>query len=94
MSLDVFSQLKNHFRLLGLADRYRRMALEHMGGQWRALTRVYGVAEDAQRVANELNVKAEDFKEQYGDNYWLAVLYRALAANVEFCDGGFEVLRT
>lgn len=69
------------------------MALEHLRGQYRSLVRMYGAAQDAGRVASGLNEKAGDFEEEYGENYWLAVLYRALAANEEFCDGGFEVLR-
>jgi hypothetical protein len=29
----------------------------------------------------------------FGPNYLLAKLYRALAGNDDFCDGGFEVVR-
>jgi 5-methylcytosine-specific restriction endonuclease McrA len=93
MALASFQHLRSHFRLLDLADRYRRMALEHLGGQYRALKRAYGPGEDAERVASELALAAEDFEERYGENYWLAVLYRALAAHDDFCDGGFEALR-
>jgi hypothetical protein len=35
---------------------------------------------------------AQDCEERYGENYWLAVLYRALSGHDDFCDGGFEVI--
>lgn len=93
MALATFQRLQSHFRLLNLADRYQRMALEHLGGQYRALKRTYGLGEDAERVSNELSLDAEDFEARYGENYWLAILYRALAEHDDFCDGGFEVLK-
>lgn len=31
--------------------------------------------------------------EVFGENFWLVLLYRALAANQDFCDGGFEAVR-
>lgn len=89
----TFSQIRSHFRLLDLADRYRRMALEHLGGQYHALKRAYGVGERTERVAHELALAAENFEARYGENYWLAVLYQVLAAHDEFCDGGFEALK-
>jgi hypothetical protein len=89
----TFEHLRSHFTELALADRYRRMGLEHLGGQYPALRRAYGVAETAERVIAKLIEVAEDFEEVEGPNYWLAKLYRALAANAEFCDGGFEAVR-
>ena len=88
-----FLHLRSHFRALNLADRYRRMGLEHLGGQYPALRRAYGLGEDAQRVAEKLIEGAQDFEEVSGPNYWLAKLYRALANNMDFCDGGFEAVR-
>ena len=93
MSLKTFQHLRSHFTELNLANRYRRMGLEHLGGQYPALRRAYGQGEDAERVLKELVDGAEDFEEVWGPNYWLAKLYRALAANDEFCDGGFEAVR-
>jgi hypothetical protein len=93
MALPTFQHLRSHFSALDLADRYRRMGLEHLGGQYPALRRAYGPGEDAQRVAEKLIEGAEDFEEVSGPNYWLAKLYRALASNQDFCDGGFEAAR-
>jgi hypothetical protein len=93
MALQTFQHLRSHFNELGLADRYRRMGLEHLGGQYPALRRAYGSGEDAERVAEKLIEGAEDFEVVSGSNYWLAKLYRALADNDDFCDGGFEVVR-
>lgn len=93
MALRTFQHLRAHFRELKLADRYRRMGLEHLGGQYPALRRAYGLGEDAGRVAVKLIEGAQDFEEVSGPNYWLAKLYRALASNIGFCDGGFEVIR-
>lgn len=93
MALRSFQHLQSHFRELNLADRYRKMALEHLGGQYPALRRAYGAGEDAERVKNKLTEGAEDFEEVSGPNYWLAKLYRTLAGNVDFCDGGFEVVQ-
>lgn len=93
MTVRTFEHLKSHFGLLGLADRYRLMGLEHLGGQYPALRRAYGPDEDVERVAEKLIEGAQDFEETLGPNYWLAKLYRALAANDHFCDGGFEAVR-
>ncbi len=92
MALRVFQHLRSHFNELNLADRYRLMGLEHLGGQYPALRRAYGSGRDAGRVAQILLDGAEDFEEVYGPNYWLAQLYRELADNVDFCDGGFEAV--
>lgn len=93
MAARTFRHLGSHFDELDLADRYRRMGLEHLGGQYPALRRAYGAAEDSDRVADKLIEVAQDFEEVSGPNYWLAKLYRALAANGPFCDGGFEAVR-
>jgi len=93
MAVQTFRHLRSHFNELDLADRYRRMGLEHLGGQYPALKRAYGVGEDAARVAEKLIEEAANFEEVFGPNYWLAKLYRALAGNGDFCDGGFEAIR-
>jgi len=93
MALRTFLHLRSHFNQLNLADRYRRMGLEHLGGQYPALRRAYGPGEDAGRVAEKLIEGAADFEEVSGPNYWLAKLYRALADNDGFCDGGFEAIK-
>lgn len=92
MTLETYRQLHSHFSLLRLADRYRLMSLEHLRDRYRALARFYGPEEDAGRVADELNQDAEDLSAEHGPNHWRAVLYRALAADAAFCDGGFNVL--
>lgn len=92
MAARVFLHLQSHFRLLRLSDRYRRMSLEHLRERRRALARFYGPARDAGRVAAELRQDADDFESDFGPNHWRAVLYRALANDVAFCDGGFRVL--
>lgn len=93
MALRTFQHLQSHFNELDLADRYRRMGLEHLGGQYPALRRAYGPGEDAGRVAEKLIEGAEDFEHVSGPNYWVAKLYRSLAGNKDFCDGGFESVR-
>ncbi|MGB3838704.1 MAG: hypothetical protein WA930_06290 [Rhodanobacter sp.] len=93
MKLRTFRHLRSHFKELGLADRYRRMGLEHLGAQYPAFRRAYGGGGNAGRVAERLIEGAEDFEEVSGPNYWLAKLYRALASNADFCNGGFEVVR-
>jgi hypothetical protein len=93
MAAHTFRRLRTHFDKLGLADRYRRMGFEHLGGQYPALRRAYGPGQDAGRVAEKLNEGADDFEQVSGPNYWLAKLYRALAGNSDFCDGGFDAVR-
>lgn len=93
MALRTFRHLRSHFKELDLADRYRRMSLEHLGNQYPAFRRAYGVAENAGRVAEKLLEVAQDFEEVAGPNFWLAKLYRALASNNEFCDGGFKAIQ-
>ncbi|ADM08203.1 hypothetical protein PB2503_00612 [Parvularcula bermudensis HTCC2503] len=93
MALVVFQRLRTHFSELKLANRYRRMAFEHLGGQYRSLRRTYGPNKNPKRVAEQLIEGAGDFEDRFGPNYWLARLYRALAADAEFCGGGFEALQ-
>lgn len=93
MTLRTFRHLQSHFNKLDLADRYRRMGLEHLSSQYPAFRRAYGLSEESNRVADKLIEGAQDFEEVSGPNYWLAKLYRALAGNDDFCDGGFEVIR-
>jgi hypothetical protein len=93
MALRTFQHLQSHFTALDLADRYRRMGLEHLGGQYPGLRRAYGMDEDAVRVAGKLIEVADDFEEVFGPNFWLAKLYLGLADNQEFCDGGFDAVR-
>ncbi|ANT54654.1 hypothetical protein A6B35_32185 (plasmid) [Mesorhizobium amorphae CCNWGS0123] len=57
------------------------------------MRRAYGAAEDAERVAEKLIEVAQDFEDVCGPNYWLGKLYRALADNNQFCEGGFEAIR-
>jgi len=93
MAIRTFQHLQGHYKKLNLPDRYRRMGLEHLGEQYPSLRRAYGGDGDAERVAEKLLEKAEDFEELSGPNYWLAKLYRSLANNPDFCDGGFHVVR-
>lgn len=93
MAPRTFQHLRAHFGKLNLADRYRRMGLEHLGEQYPSLRRAYGVSGDAERVAEKLIEKAQDFEEVSGPNYWLAKLYRSLASNADFCDGGFGAVQ-
>ncbi len=90
MLLKTFQHLQSHFTQLDLADRYRRMGLDHLGEQYPALRRAYGPTADATRVAEKLVEVAGDFEEIAGRNYWLSKLYRALTVNNEFCDGGLK----
>lgn len=93
MAMRTYRHLQSHFEVLNLADRYRRMSLDHLGEFYPALRRAYGDDEDAGRVVNELFEAAEDAEEVAGYNFWRAKLYRALAVNNAFCDGGFELAR-
>ncbi len=91
MAQRIFRHLQAHFDVLNLADRYRRMALDHLGEYYPTLRRTYGEDEDAGRVANLLIEAACDAEEASGPNFWRAKLYRALAADNAFCDGGFRL---
>ena len=93
MAHRLFNRIRSHFTKLNLDDRYRRMGLEHLAGQYGVLSRAYGPEEAPERVSTELRQSADDFEESYGPNYWISVLCRALADLDSFCDGGFEVLR-
>jgi 5-methylcytosine-specific restriction endonuclease McrA len=88
----AFQHLTSHFRLLGLADRYRKMSLAHLRDERAALRRYYGRHHNAAKVAAELTQSAIDLEATSGPNHWRVVLYRALAAHNAFCDGGFAVL--
>lgn len=85
-------QIENHFRLLGLADRYRLMSLDELSGKHGSLLRIYGTGKDASLVKEMLADESESFAAVYGVNHWRAVLYAALAEDDQFCDGGFKVI--
>lgn len=93
LPLAIFRQLRSHFSLLGLADRYRLMSLDYLRTRWRAFSRFYGAGRDSERVSNELLQEAQDYEQEFGINHWRAVLCRTLSLSQAFCDGGFEVLR-
>lgn len=93
MALRTFRHLQSHFEALNLADRYRRMSLDHLGEYYPSLRRAYGNDENAVRVADELIEAAGDAEAVAGINFWRARLYRTLATNDAFCDGGFELAR-
>jgi hypothetical protein len=93
MSLQTYRHLQAHFRVLNLGDRYRRMGLENLGELYPSFRRAYGAASDAARVAEKLIDDAYDVEESFGPNFWRAKLYRSLAANDAFCDGGFEAIK-
>lgn len=88
----VYLQIQSHFRLLGLADRYRLMSLDELRGRYRALLQVYGPTEDAERVKRLLANESESLAAVYGANHWRVVLYVALSEHDLFCDGGFKVM--
>ena len=92
MSIPTYEQLRSHFRLLKLNERYRRMSLQHLGSLYPPLQRVYGADQSAERVAGELGTYADDQETVHGINHWRTVLYRRLSLTDEFCDGGFGVL--
>lgn len=71
MARQVFQHLRTHFNELNLADRYRLMGLEHLGGQYPAFQRAYGRDRNAGRVSAKLSEDAEDFEDVFGPNYWL-----------------------
>lgn len=87
-----FQHLTSHFRLLDLADRYRKKSLGHLRDERVALRRYYGRRQNAAKVAAELTQSAIDLEATSGPNHWRVVLYRTLAAHDAFCDGGFVVL--
>lgn len=88
----VFQQLKSHFTLLDLGNRYRKMSLVHLRDQRAAFDRFYGAGHDAAQVARELLIEAQGLEAKLGPNNWRVVLCRSLAASHSFCDGGFDVL--
>lgn len=93
MSAQTFQHISFHFSEMDLADRYRRMGLDHLGELYGALKKVYGPNQDPNRVANKLNERATEIEVSRGANYWLVKLLQALAVNLQFCDGGFEVIQ-
>ena len=93
MPLHTSRHLQSHFEALNLADRYRRMSLDHLGEYHPALRRAYGDNRIAGRVADELIKAAGDAEVVAGISFWRARLYGALSANDVFCDGGFELTR-
>ena len=93
MSEECHLQLRSHFNQLSLEDRYKKLSLIELRGLHGSLARFYGDNGDAGRVASELFAEADSYEAAHGPNFWRVVLYRALAAHREFCDGGFEVLK-
>lgn len=92
MPLAAYQQLESHFRLLELSDRYRLRSLITLRGQVLALQLRYGAGGNAEKVKTSLIEQADSLAHEFGVNHWGAVLYSALGANHEFCDGGFRVI--
>lgn len=91
MPASVFETLQSHFYLLGLADLYGGQATEML---FEKLVPLYEHSADggSDEVRKYLDREARGAVARRGPNHWRPVALRALAANIEFCDGGFTAL--
>ena len=92
MNGSVFEQLRSHVESLGLKERYQKMALLNMSDERASYRRWFEIDGTGIRLSEALSEKSRDCAADYGDNYWLTVLYSALSQNREFCQGGFRTL--
>lgn len=92
MAKYTFLHLQSHFNELGLAKRYMTNGLLHLREKRASYQRIYEPDNDALSLSERLAEEAQDFIDDYGANYWLAVLYKTLSTHTQFCAGGFSVL--
>lgn len=80
----------NHFKKLALKKRYRIKAASEISRKRRSLERLYVRGGTARDVASSLLSEASELEVEYSKNHWKPVLYKALSASVDFCNGGFR----
>ena len=86
-----FESIKNLFNLLDLADLYYQVSVGDVIDRIGHLEELQ-VAGGAAEVRRYFQMEAESSRKSRGENYWKTAILRALAENVDFCDGGHRLL--
>lgn len=89
---EVFEILSSHFHQLGLAKRYRLLALSELRGRYAPLKRLWDKSRSQVQISRKLKEISEDYAQGFGAQNWRVALYDALAIHDEFCNGGFSVI--
>jgi 5-methylcytosine-specific restriction endonuclease McrA len=92
MTKYTFAVLKRHVRTLRLRRRYRIDSLVELRGI-RAALRTHFQVGQANEVQRQLAITGRSLAEEFGENYWRAVLYLSLASSLPFCLGGFSQIK-
>lgn len=85
---DLPARINDQIKALKLNDRYAREINIYVGGHARTLHGLYPNGGSVS-VSEELGRQAKYEEDRLHANDWRAVVFRALAENQEFCDGGF-----
>ncbi|MFJ8578501.1 HNH endonuclease [Micromonospora sp. NPDC093277] len=81
-----------HFEKLQLAPYYQAEATSELADRVEALDVYYGPDGDADLVRDYLTREASSIQSAKGLNHWKTALFSSLAADPDFCDGGFRLL--
>ena len=87
----LFESIKNLFNRLELAERYSQVsagAITDLTGYLDELHQSGGATE----TRRFLQKVGDSARRRRGENYWKTAIFRALAANDDFCDGGHRLL--
>lgn len=88
--LSKFKRAQYHFKKLNLGKLYSSQAADELVGVKFCLGELYR-AGGGGSVQEDLDRRARSYS-QIANNSWQAALFRALAADEEFCNGGFDRL--
>ncbi|MCL7987066.1 hypothetical protein M8998_03820 [Sphingobacterium sp. lm-10] len=89
----LFDRVSRHFESFELKKLYGTQAGRELAGMKKQLAGIYGERSNQIAVKKFLLETARSKSEVYL-NLWQAVLYRDLAADAWFCDGGFHLIGT
>jgi len=86
-----FAAMQSMFEVLELEELYRQVSVVEVMDRAQAMGDQHG-AGGAALVREYLQREAESARNRGGDNYWKTAILSGLAANQEFCAGGFRYL--
>jgi hypothetical protein len=84
----IFDRLSYHFRILKLAQHFRREANLELFDRKDALLQAYGANGDAGAVRDYLASEAQSVRRSRGLNNWKTALLLALSRDAAFCASG------
>lgn len=91
LPMTIYKDARYHFKRLRLSDAYVTPAVNDLVGRIHYFEELYEIG-GPDAVAYGANRIALNHRREFGSQFWKAVLYDAVAASHQFCDGGFNFL--